>query len=293
MKLVDTYFNHVSFYEGKYGEKTIVLMQVGAFFEVYGKKHKLKQGIFGSKITEFCNICDLNISEKTKVTSNDTVDGKTIKCSILMAGFRDFVCEKYIQKLNSAGYTCVIFTQNETNASAERELAQIITPGTFFSEDSSITTNNIMVLSLYHKKPSLILPTNKFYYGIANIDILSGETMIFDHEENFYNSLTTFDELEKNYTVYHPNEILVVFEGSNITRDYVNTIMQYIGCTSQVVRLIDIEDEENMLSKQAKVFKSDTFKLESLKTYYDIQYESIEYDLREHPYAYECLCFLK
>ena len=294
MKLIDTYFKHVEFYEKKYGENTIVLMQVGAFFEVYGKKHKTINGIFGSKITEFCNICDLNMSEKAKVTVNEKdKNGKTIKCNILMAGFRDFVCEKYIQKLNGAGYTCVIFTQNEHNPSAERELAQIITPGTFFNEDANVTTNNIMVITLFHKKPTKLLNTNRFYYGIANIDILSGETMIFDHDEAFYNSLTTFDELEKNYSVYIPNEALVVFEGSNIDTKYVNTILQYIGCKSKVVRLIDIDDLNNSLSKQAKVFKSDKYKLETLKTYYgEIDYETIQYDLLEHSLAYESLCFL-
>jgi DNA mismatch repair protein MutS len=296
MKLIDTYFKHVEFYEDKYGEKTIVLMQVGAFFEVYGKKHKTIDGIFGSKITEFCNICDLNMSEKAKVTVNKKADNnKTIKCNILMAGFRDFVCDKYIQKLNSAGYTCVIFTQNEENPSAERELSQIITPGTFFSEDVNVSSNNIMVLSLYHKKPSIIMgnKSNKFHYGIANIDILSGETMIFEHDELFYNSLTTFDELEKNYSVYNPNEVLVVYESENIETSYVNKILKYVGCNSKVVRIIDKNDINSSLSKQAKVFESDKYKLETLKTYYkDLEYESIQYDLLEHTLAYESLCFL-
>lgn len=295
MKLIDTYFKHVEFYEKKYGEKTVVLIQVGAFFEVYGKKHKTIENIFGSKITEFCNICDLNMSEKAKVTvSEKTTENKTIKCSILMAGFRDFVCDKYIQKLNASGYTCVIFTQNEENPSAERELAQIITPGTYFIEDNNVSSNNIMVISLYHEKPSTYLKTdNKFHYGIANIDVLSGETMIFEHDELFYNSLTTFDELENKYSVYKPNEVLVVYESKNIECGYVNTILQYIGCNCKVLRLVDKNDLMNSLSKQANVFESDKYKLQTLKTYYgNIEYETIQYDLLNYTLAYESLCFL-
>ena len=47
----------------KYGEKTIVYMQVGAFFEVYGLKNK--DGIVsGSKIIEFSRIADLKAVPK-------------------------------------------------------------------------------------------------------------------------------------------------------------------------------------------------------------------------------------
>lgn len=293
MKLIDTYFNHVNYYEEKYGKKTIILIQVGAFFEVYGLKHKTKQGIFGSAITEFCNICDLNMSEKTKVSKSLKDDtNKTIKCNVLMAGFRDFVCEKYIRKINASGYTCVIFSQNPENPE-ERELSQIITPGTYFSEDVNTTTNNIMVISLFHKKPTKLMNSNRFYYGIANIDVLSGETMIFDHDESFYNSLTTFDELEKNYSVYRPNETLITYESENIDFSYVKTILQYIGCNNSTIRFIDKSNTENALSKQANVFNSEKYKLQTLKTYYkNLKYESIEYDLLNHTLAYQSLCFL-
>lgn len=38
MGIVEEYFTIISKYKKIYGEKTILLMQVGAFFEVYGKK---------------------------------------------------------------------------------------------------------------------------------------------------------------------------------------------------------------------------------------------------------------
>ena len=34
--LIDDYFKHQIRFEKKYGEKTIVLMEVGSFFEFYG-----------------------------------------------------------------------------------------------------------------------------------------------------------------------------------------------------------------------------------------------------------------
>ena len=55
------YFNHTNHYQSIYGLNTVVLMQVGAFFEVYGIK--LPDGdITRSQIVEFGDICQLNIS---------------------------------------------------------------------------------------------------------------------------------------------------------------------------------------------------------------------------------------
>ena len=57
------YFNQTNTYQNQYGLKTVVLMQVGAFFEVYGIK-TTDNNITESLIEEFSNVCQLNISEK-------------------------------------------------------------------------------------------------------------------------------------------------------------------------------------------------------------------------------------
>ena len=63
MALIKKYFELTEKYSTKYGEKTIIYMQVGAFFEVYGLKNK-KNEISGSKIIDFSKIGELNISNK-------------------------------------------------------------------------------------------------------------------------------------------------------------------------------------------------------------------------------------
>ena len=56
-------------YQSTYGENTVVLLQVGAFFEVYGFRNNQGE-VQESEICEFSRICNLNISEK----SNDFFD---------------------------------------------------------------------------------------------------------------------------------------------------------------------------------------------------------------------------
>ena len=75
MALIQEYFELSHKYQQEYGKHTILLMQVGAFFEVYGNKlHRI--------IDDFTRICELNIADKG--TSQ-------------MAGFKDMQLEKYHQ----------------------------------------------------------------------------------------------------------------------------------------------------------------------------------------------------
>jgi hypothetical protein len=105
MSLIKDYFTLAEKYETEYGKRTIVLMQVGAFFEVYGQIVNTgntaadnKTVCTGSRIDDFCVICELAKANKIP--------------GILMAGFRDYGIDKYLKKLQEAGYTSVVYVQD-------------------------------------------------------------------------------------------------------------------------------------------------------------------------------------
>ena len=64
------YFDLTYKHKLEYGDKTIVLLQVGAFFEIYGLKDVDTNDITGSNIIDILDICSLNIAEK-KITYKD------------------------------------------------------------------------------------------------------------------------------------------------------------------------------------------------------------------------------
>ena len=64
MALVREYLDLTKKYKLEYGKKTLVLMRVGTFFEVYGLQNKTTGEIHSSEIVEFSRICDLNIADK-------------------------------------------------------------------------------------------------------------------------------------------------------------------------------------------------------------------------------------
>ena len=65
MALIKSYFNLYDKYTKQYGKNTILLMQVGAFYEVYGLLNKKTDTITRTNIKEFTGLCELSISNKT------------------------------------------------------------------------------------------------------------------------------------------------------------------------------------------------------------------------------------
>ena len=126
MTIITEYFELTKKYKKEYGLHTIVLMQIGAFFEVYGYKNNITNDITESEIISFSQICELNIVEKsiTVSTISNTV--------VVMAGFKDFQLDKYVKKLQEVGFTIVVYVQDESAKNTTRSLAGIFSPGTYF-----------------------------------------------------------------------------------------------------------------------------------------------------------------
>jgi DNA mismatch repair protein MutS len=204
--IYEKYLEHTRNYKAQYGPRTIVLMMVGSFFEVYG----LKDGsTTGSDIVEFAKICQMNISEKKKVS----VDGKTV----LMAGFPEYTLDRYLNKLSDSGYTSVVFVQDEENSvhgdKKKHRLHSIHSAGTYipYETEQPKLSNNIMCVwlktfnSVYKKRPQIV-------YGIAIINIFTGKSAIFEHTTTFENAPSTFDELERNVSIYAPCEVIFLYD---------------------------------------------------------------------------------
>ena len=151
MTVVQDYFIHTKKWKGMYGEKTIVLMQVGSFFEVYALRGE-NNTYLGSDIVEFSKINDMAIANKKSKTKDDN----GIIRDVLMAGFGLPQLDKYINKLQTHGYTIAVYTQDDPVKNAKRSLSCIVSPGTHFSEDSTKLSNNIMCIWIEHTSANKI-----------------------------------------------------------------------------------------------------------------------------------------
>jgi len=282
MALIKEYFELTKKYQDEYGINTILLMQVGSFFEVYGINNEKTEEITGSKIVDFSQICELNVVEKNTCVGKDNV---------MMAGFKDMQIEKYIKKIQDAGFTAVVYAQDEATKNTTRSLAGIFSPGTYFHTESQNLTNSITCIWIDLIENKILMKGKYVVVGIANIDIYTGKTSIFQFKETYINNPTTYDELERFISINNPSETILI---SNLPNENeMDYIISYAGINSSLIHKIHINEEKTPKMTRVKNCEKQPYQREILSKFYKFDnYEAFMQNFYEHNIATQSFCFL-
>jgi DNA mismatch repair protein MutS len=292
MSLIKEYLELTKKYSEEYGELTIILMQNGAFFEVYGLKDK-NDNIYGCKLSDFSRICDLNIVDKKVPGGDMTIDGD----QVVNAGFKTHLIEKYIKKLQDNGYTVIVYEEEGEDPIKHtkiRNMTGIYSPGTYFypEPDPEQITNNICCLWIESKKSSLKMAGKTYIYvGVGLIDIFTGNTCINEYSDEYIKNPATFDDLERFISIYNPSETIIV---SNLQHNDINDIISFINLRSKSLHIINLlEAKTNKNTVRANNCEKQTYQTELLSKFYKINdinsFMSMFYD---NVYATQAFCFL-
>jgi len=284
MSLIATYLEYTKTYSEEYGERTVVLMMVGSFYEIYGERSS-GNAITGSRIEEIAKICDLSIAQKTG--------------EYVMAGFTYTKIDKYLKKIQEAGYTSVVITQDPSNPKI-RNIEGIYSPGTFFNADASEISNNTMCIwieRVSHLKSRLC----SIVIGVANVDIYTGRVIIFEHTVEDKHNPTTYDELERYISTYKPSEVILI---TNVNEKIADDIINFTGIMSRNIHKVflsdgdsdsrgDTQSSKTKFIEKAKRCEKQTYRDEVLRKFYkhDIM-ESFIQSTFNYEYATQALIFL-
>ena len=262
MALIQSYYQQLTEYQKKYGPRTFLLMQVGSFFEVYAKTED-------HYIQEFSRIGDLKIAAKGEH---------------YMAGFRDYLLDKYTLKLNEANYTTVVHVQEEVGGVIRRREQAVYSPGTYFLEEDVRLSNHVCCLWIHQTKrtPSTLL------FGISTMDIYTGKVHVYEYQELYYQNPTTYDSVERFLSVYHPSEMVIVH---NMDQD-IETIVQYLSKGVRKVVKISLSSKEEWALQASKCESQSYQSLIVEKFYPALSRQLIEDLLFEKAIAFQSLCFL-
>ena len=284
MALIQEYFELISKYQNDYGEKIILLMQVGAFFEVYGISDKKTNTIINSQILEFSRICDLAVVEKNICVG---------KNNVVMAGVKDIILEKNIKKIQEAGFTAIVYAQDENCKNTSRSLAGIFSPGTYFQDDTLKLSNNITCIWIDLFENKFLFKGKFVVIGVANIDIYTGKTSIFQFKEPWVNNPTTFDELERFISIYNPSEVIII---SNLTDKEINNIIDYVDIKCSLIHKINtltFDKKDSLTLLRVKNCEKQTYQREILNKFYKIiDFDVFFQNFNENNIACQAFCFL-
>ena len=188
--IIDDYLEKEIEYKNKYGENTLILMQVGSFFELYSI---IENCPFIHKIGDICNI---QISKKNKAIK------EVSKNNPLMAGFPIWAIDKFLQILLQNNYTIVKIEQITQPPNPERKITDIISPSTNINITSK--KSNYIVVFYFEEIGGLLM------VGISGVDLTTGKSFIYENGTSKNDPQFTFDECYRILTTYNPTEILLL-----------------------------------------------------------------------------------
>ena len=244
-KLVKEYLLYQNKYQEKYGKNTIVLMQVGSFFEFYGintdeisyKDIDPSLDLDNSHLYNTAKILGFSIAKKTN--------------NVLMAGAPTYCVEKHIKKLLDQNYTIVIIEQiGDDKKDVDRQITNIYSPGTYL-EDMNSTKNNYL-MSIYIDNTNL-LNGNILEIGVSCIDLSIGQNIIYEIPYKKDDKKYIYDELYRFVNSYNPNELIIYF--NNIDEKKQNSIIEDLEINKRIIKKVNYSSNYRKLELQEVLLK--------------------------------------
>jgi len=223
-----TIFQEYIEYHEKYIKKydkdtTIILMQVGSFYEAYSIKTK------GPDLSKISNILNIVLTRKNK--NNLEID----ESNYLMLGFPTFTLPKFLKLLLEENYTIVVVSQVTNPPHPKREITGIYSPGTYVEELNTIDSNNVVSIYIEEEK-QINKKKNIICAGMCAIDFTTGKNVIYESYSSQNDTENSINEIIRFIHTYQPKEIIL---------DLVNfTLMS----TEQLINYLDIINTKNHIN---------------------------------------------
>ncbi len=263
--LTQTYFELQETFEKKYGNDTVVFMEIGTFFEVYEVNNDEMQIGKAKEIAELLNI------QLTKKNKNIVENSEK---NPLLAGVPTVSFERYLNRLiQEQKYTIIIVKQKGTPPKISRYISQIISPGTNFDHIVDNDDNYIV---------SIVVDRYKDIYsvGYSAIDVTTGKTWLYETHSTSEDPFYALDEVFNLLNVYRTSEVVVTFlEGVEDQKH----VMQYLEIPEHYH--YSVNNKRLKIDYQNDLFK-EVYQIQSLLS-------PIEHlDLERNPMVTESLAIL-
>ena len=194
--LTQTYFDLQRYFEDKYGQDTVVFMEIGTFFEVYEINNDDEQIGKAKEIAELLNI-QLTKKNKNIIENSDK--------NPLLAGVPAVSFERYLNRLiGEQKYTVIVVKQKGNPPKISRYISQIVSPGTNF--DHIVDNDDNFIASILVDKHK-----NIYTVGYSAIDVTTGKTWLYETHGTSEDPSYALDEVFNLLNIYRTSEVVVTF----------------------------------------------------------------------------------
>ena len=206
---LDDYFDYQEKYSKKLGDKTIVLMQNGTFYEMHSYNLPDNKQNFENlnRVVDICNIV-LTLKDKKKDMS---------LANPHMAGIPVAHFEKYTKILTSNNYSIVLVEQITPPPTPERGVTRIISPGT---DVNFLDSNANYLMCIYIENECNISA------GISAIDLSTGKNTVYEIISKKDDNAIVLDEIYRCIKTHNPSELVIYCTDNELERDYLISYLE-------------------------------------------------------------------
>lgn len=240
MSIIDDYISYHIKYKKIYGNNSLVLIQVGSFFEAYATD---TEGPDLHYIADLINIVCTRKDKKENIIS---------KKNPYMLGFPLISYDKHVSLLVNNGYTLILIEQTTPPPNPKREVTNIISPGTYMSSVPTIETNYVVSLYFeYERQKAGLIPL--LCSGMTAIDITTGKLIIYESHAISTDTEISLDDTIRFITAMQPKEIIITkhdAEGKlNLT-----SICNYLQLIPAKLHIITFDKLYSKINYQNEIF---------------------------------------
>lgn len=194
MILTLDYLKYHSEYANKYGDKTLVLMQVGSFFECYATNEK------GPELQSISYILNIILTKKDKSIL------ETSEKNPKMLGFPCVSLQKNLKILTENSYTVIVIEQVTNPPNPKREITGIYSPSTYIEE---VQSDNNYLLSIFISEEKQL--NGKYFncIGVTALDLNIGKTIIEEYHSSVIDENLAINKLYESLNKFSPKEIII------------------------------------------------------------------------------------
>lgn len=220
--LYESYFLQQLQYEEKYGTRTIVLVQIGTFYEALGydptiavDKDQLPESL-SSKLFTYHGWRKVGKAEELSVIINRTLTFKDkgrphALNNPRMAGIPVAVYDNYRDTILQQNYTIIrLDQQHNKDETIDRVVGEIVSPSTNLELPAS-SVNNYLV-SIYFEIISLIpniLTEMKVVAGLSMLDCLTGKSLVCETYSKEKDRIFCLQEIYRFLLSQRPREVVI------------------------------------------------------------------------------------
>jgi|UniRef100_A0A6C0IVQ3 DNA mismatch repair protein MutS len=233
MTVVTKYLEIRDEYQKIYGEKyTVVLMQVGSFYELYAHTSDYDW------LHNLAKILNMRITKKDKSKS----------FSPYLVGFPCYTLQKQLRLLIEHGNTVVVVDQHDSKdkrkSTMDREVACVYSKGTIIP-DTPLGNN---IVSIHINRRTYLGRSRIIAVGVSSCDISTGEVHMMENTSHDNGDIIRF------LTCYSPSELIISSEVSK-PDDEIEEFLSQIGVEYSFCTFIDRTTKLSSISYQKEIIE--------------------------------------